>query len=529
LAERGAVDYWDYWERPVGTTADVFVGHFWAFAELCRKNDFDRQVAVYVLSDPVRATALLRAAAERHGVPFPDWDLPPTEFDHDATMELADAVILVGNRTTLDTFDVRWRSKISLVNYAPGFARWPETESVERRSEFVYAATTCGLRKGFLDVIDTWRSIPISQTQLHVIGQIDEPYRGRLAASGAQSVKIYGWIPSTSARYHELLQSCRYAYIPTWVEGQMGTVLEVIAAGCVPNTASWSNPVSQSSTEKKSPQSSPGANQSFAIAKPPSPTAWLVSTRGPDLTSEYERWCGMTTDFWKEGVSIQPNFLSAAECEQYSQSVLALDRSRGLPLIERQVRERSLRYKVVDGRIIADALPEIDQLTQRVEEALERTCGPGLVPIDDAVAARNINVTPPGGEYRWHYDRNAATALIYLNEVPGGETELFPNFRILLHGGRHQRIQRWLDTIVRLRIARRLFGHLKVVEPRQGTLVIMRGNTTLHSVRAVLGTEDRIAVVLAYDFPGRGNQRNALNNYLYTSAPPAIGDPNYSA
>jgi glycosyltransferase involved in cell wall biosynthesis len=236
LAERGAVDYWDYWERPVGTTADVFVGHFWAFAELCRKNDFDRQVAVYVLSDPVRATALLRAAAERHGVPFPDWDLPPTEFDHDATMELADAVILVGNRTTLDTFDVRWRSKISLVNYAPGFARWPETESVERRSEFVYAATTCGLRKGFLDVIDTWRSIPISQTQLHVIGQIDEPYRGRLAASGAQSVKIYGWIPSTSARYHELLQSCRYAYIPTWVEGQMGTVLEVIAAGCVPIT-----------------------------------------------------------------------------------------------------------------------------------------------------------------------------------------------------------------------------------------------------------------------------------------------------
>jgi hypothetical protein len=56
----------------------------------------------------------------------------------------------------------------------------------------------------------------------------------------------------------------------------------------------------------------------------------------------------------------------------------------------------------------------------------------------------------------------------------------------------------------------------------------MRGNTTLHSVRAVLGTEDRIAVVLAYDYPGRGNQRNALNSYLYTSATPSPGDPNYS-
>jgi glycosyltransferase involved in cell wall biosynthesis len=236
LAERGTVDYWDYAQRPVGITADVFVGHFWAFADLCHKNDFDRQIAIYVLSDPVRAAALLREAAEQHGVPFPDWDLPPEDFDHERTMELADAVILVGNRTTLDTFDARWHSKIKLVNYAPGFTQWANPETVERRREFVYSATTCGLRKGFLDVIDTWRGIPASATQLHVVGRIDEPYRERLTSSGAQAVTTYGWMPSTSRRYRELLQSCRYAYIPTWVEGQMGTILEAIAAGCVPIT-----------------------------------------------------------------------------------------------------------------------------------------------------------------------------------------------------------------------------------------------------------------------------------------------------
>ena len=236
----------------------------------------------------------------------------------------------------------------------------------------------------------------------------------------------------------------------------------------------------------------------------------------------------MTTDFWKEGLAFESNFLSAADCEKYCESVLALDRSVGLPLIERRVRERSLRYKVVDGRIIADALPEIDSLTRRVEEALERICGPGLVPIDDSVAARNINVTPPGGEYRWHYDRNAATAIIYLNEVPGGETEIYPNFRLLIRGGRYPRLQQRLDDIVRLRIIRRLFGHQRLVEPHQGTLLIMRGNKTLHSVREVLGSEDRIAIVLAYDFPGQGHQRQALNSYLYSSATPSTGDPNYA-
>jgi 2OG-Fe(II) oxygenase superfamily len=237
----------------------------------------------------------------------------------------------------------------------------------------------------------------------------------------------------------------------------------------------------------------------------------------------------MTTDFWKEGVAIQPDFLSPEECDKHCQSVLAFDRTSGLPLIERRVRERSLRYKVVDGLRIGAAIPEIDAVTERVEEALARVCGPGLVPIEDAAAARNINVTPPGGEYRWHYDRNAATAIIYLNEVPGGETEIFPNYRMLIRDGRYRRIQRGLDEILRLPVVRRLFGHQRLVVPRRGTLLIMRGNTTLHSVRAVLGTEDRIAMVLAYDYPGQGHKRSALNSYLYTSTSPAEGDPNYSA
>jgi hypothetical protein len=234
LAERGPVEYWDNAQRPSGATGDVFVGHFWAFADQCRENTFERKIAVYVLSDPVRARALLRDAADRYGVPFPDWDLPPEDFDHEGTMELADAVVLVGNSATLATFDARWHSKIKLVNYAP--EHWPGSATTERCCDFVYAATTCGLRKGFLDVIDTWRNICGGVTQLHVVGQIDEPYRALLAAADAPSVRTYGWIPSSSGRYRQLLRSCRYAYIPTWVEGQMGTLLEVIAAGCVPIT-----------------------------------------------------------------------------------------------------------------------------------------------------------------------------------------------------------------------------------------------------------------------------------------------------
>ena len=236
LAERGPVTYVDNADMPAGLEADIFCGHFWAFAPTCIANRFGRRVAVYVLSDPGRARALLIDKAAEHGVPFPDWDLPPPSFDHEATLELADAILLVGNRTTLETFDPRWHHKIRLVNYAADQTVWHRTPVERPRNEFVYVGTTCGLRKGFLDVIETWRGIPASATRLHVVGRLEEPYASRLAAAGAEAVTVHGWIPSHTDRYTELLRSCRYAYIPTWVEGQMGTVLEAIAAGCVPIT-----------------------------------------------------------------------------------------------------------------------------------------------------------------------------------------------------------------------------------------------------------------------------------------------------
>ena len=236
LAERGPVTYLDSSEIPEGLEAEVFAGHFWSFAPTCLANRFGHRVAVYVLSDPTRASQLLRERADAHGVPFPAWDLPPATFDHEATMELADAVLLVGNSHTRDTFDRRWHHKIQLVNYAADPLVWHRVPEPCPRNEFVYAATTCGLRKGFLDVIATWSGIPASATRLHVVGRLEEPYAGRLAAAGADSVEVHGWIPSHTDAYVDLLRSCRYAYIPTWVEGQMGTALEAIAAGCIPIT-----------------------------------------------------------------------------------------------------------------------------------------------------------------------------------------------------------------------------------------------------------------------------------------------------
>ena len=241
LSTLGPVAYYDNAERPRDLQADLFIGHFWSFAKMCEVNRFQRSVAVYTLSDPLAARAQLQEAATRRGVPMPDWDLPPPDFDHEATMERADLVLLCGNSHTLATFPSRWQDKVRLFNYALEQDLWATPSShADRRSDFVYVATHCGLRKGFLDVIATWRLIAPGTARLHVVGHLDKPYDAMLAAANTEGVIVHGWIDSASIRYQRLLRSCRFAYIPTWVEGQMGTLLEAIFAGCIPITTAAS-------------------------------------------------------------------------------------------------------------------------------------------------------------------------------------------------------------------------------------------------------------------------------------------------
>jgi glycosyltransferase involved in cell wall biosynthesis len=226
LSPLGPVAYFGSKERPEGLEADLFIGHFWAFAELCERNDFATKIAFYSVSDPVETRRLLAPLAERFRVPMPDWDLPPPSFDHERTMDLADLVFVVGNTYTLNTFPERWRSKIVLLNYSIDRDLFDLVPDAEARNEFCYVATHCGLRKGFVDVIE--------------IGNIAPPFDRMLAESNNGSIVYHGWIDSDSARYQQIIKQCRFAHVPTYSEGQMGTLLELIHSGCVPITTAAS-------------------------------------------------------------------------------------------------------------------------------------------------------------------------------------------------------------------------------------------------------------------------------------------------
>jgi len=234
-------------------------------------------------------------------------------------------------------------------------------------------------------------------------------------------------------------------------------------------------------------------------------------------------------DFDKKGFIVINNYLSKKESEHLLVLIRKYMKKNKIPKVYRKFKDRSLNYFVIDGKKIENNLPKIYNLYTSVNRFVNKSARYDYSLLENKQAGVNVNITPKGGEYRWHYDRNAVTAILYLNKVKGGETEMYPNYRIIIKNRKYTRIQHWLDIVLQAKLVRILFGKKVVIKPRQGTMVIMLGNKCLHSVRKVESKGKRINIILSYDiagaiFPAEKN----LDQYLYSKNKVDSNDPNYS-
>lgn len=236
------------------------------------------------------------------------------------------------------------------------------------------------------------------------------------------------------------------------------------------------------------------------------------------------------TNLSDNGCVIFEEFLDAAQCEAILARIADYRKDHSLTEIHRPTKGRPLRYKVLDGETIEDSFPFIwDLYNKRMLDLVHEQAGPDIDLLSNQKVGVNVNImAPQGNTYRWHYDRNAVTAILYLNQVEGGETVLFPNYRIHLKNPNLGWLQKSLDRLLHIPFIRGLFTERMVVPPAQGKLVMMAGNKSWHSVRPVFGDHDRINIIFAFDRPDTRLATNKkLDTYLYTDKEQKGSDPNY--
>jgi hypothetical protein len=224
------------------------------------------------------------------------------------------------------------------------------------------------------------------------------------------------------------------------------------------------------------------------------------------------------------------DFIDQAHCDRLLQTIDACRRASPATEINRPAHPVPLRYWVIDGHRIQHELTEIWSLYKG--EVLDFAVGlsdVSLAPLENRRVGANINIMPPArSSYRWHYDRCLVTAILYLNDVVGGQIEMYPNLRLLLRPGMPGALQRILDSLYQSPPVRRRLSSRITVQPRAGRLLVMLGNRCWHSVRPVEGRDERINLVFAYDRPNTMfSVDGELDRYLYSQQDVLASDPNY--
>src|SRR5215216_2382134 len=233
-------------------------------------------------------------------------------------------------------------------------------------------------------------------------------------------------------------------------------------------------------------------------------------------------------DLRSRGIFVVRNFVDSSTCTRLLHRINHYREQQTIPVIYHESGERPLNYSVIDGERISRDLPELWELFRTVTSFIKAAGAKDIEPLSDTRVACNVNITPRGGTYRYHYDRNAVTAILYLNETEGGETECYPNYRLDFWKKRYPHSQQRLDKLLQLPVLRRLSCKETWVRPESGKLLVMRGNRCLHSVRPVRGERERVNIVMAYDYPNaRFEVSDELNNYLYDGQRLRVADPNY--
>lgn len=212
----------------------------------------------------------------------------------------------------------------------------------------------------------------------------------------------------------------------------------------------------------------------------------LLSDAGSDALDDD----GARETYRRRGYLCLTGALSATACREVIESL------RGASMID--VRSRDLRgnsrFLTLNGGDLVSRVQWLRDDYLNLARKVSKVVGEPVVGLDNEKVGLSLNYTPPGGGFVPHFDRNAYTVSLYLNDVDDGELAIWPNIvspLLDLAGDRKLGIA--------LRLSR--FKRAISIPPRQGTLVIF-SRRTVHSVKPVTGDKSRVSVIMAFDRPG---------------------------
>jgi len=228
VSSLGEVEYISDNDAVSGKEYDLIFSMPRNFEALTKNNKHKKSVCYFNIAEPSYLKKVLYAEAARLGCRVSDCFCPRGIYN-------ADLNFLIGGKEVKQQYvnaGVDPEKIIELRYPMKSFEHKPRDKN--KRPVFLHLATTLGLRKGFWHVVEDFKKANLD-AELWCVGRIQkETFWHEFQKQTDPRIKIIGWVESDSQQYKDILHGADFMVFPSFGEGQAGTVIEAMEAGCIP-------------------------------------------------------------------------------------------------------------------------------------------------------------------------------------------------------------------------------------------------------------------------------------------------------
>lgn len=154
----------------------------------------------------------------------------------DERIELADKILQIGSKYTIQTYPEKYREKITTIHQSCSIVNCITME--QHGNDYMWIGGGGAILKGLDLVIDYF--VCHKDMTLHVIGNIENDFLEAYSSIDLSNVIFYGHMDTASEEFRKVIAKCSFMVYPSCTEGGLpGSVITSMYYGLIPIVSKW--------------------------------------------------------------------------------------------------------------------------------------------------------------------------------------------------------------------------------------------------------------------------------------------------
>lgn len=155
---------------------------------------------------------------------------------NDSACELADLILQIGSKYTLETYPKHLQEKITLIHQSTLPTILPNP-NYSKENEFLFMAANANILRGLHMLFDVFSQN--DNIVLNIVGNIEEDFYSTIKHKHTPNIKVHGLLDLKSEKFKQVSSACNFIIYPSGSEGLPGSILCTMKIGIIPIVTRW--------------------------------------------------------------------------------------------------------------------------------------------------------------------------------------------------------------------------------------------------------------------------------------------------